>query len=139
MNGCYLYIILSNYILIYLQASLQEFYVFYPSLILLFLFLLSIFNNDIILFMFFSMQLRASIAQFLLYSSITSFLLDFCYQKLDGKITSREAISLFDNPSKIFSCTNNIGIIEILYFCVNIVLTKQQVEPELTRAQKTRF
>ena len=50
--------------------------------ILLFLHFLLIPEADIISFEFFSIQLKASIAYFLLYSSITSFLLNLCYHSL---------------------------------------------------------
>ena len=70
----------SNNTFLHSQVSLWGFYVLFSVIIFLFLSLLYVPDTDIVLSEFFSIQLRTSTAQFLLYPSITSFLLDFCQQ-----------------------------------------------------------
>ena len=48
-------------------------------------------------------------------------------QWLDGNITSRKTVSemmLFNNSSNSLSSTNIVGEVRILYFYMNMVLTK---------------
>ena len=48
-------------------------------------------------------------------------------------------IILFNNILNNFSFINNIKIVRMLYFCINVVSTKHWIEPKLTRTQKVRF
>jgi len=48
-------------------------------------------------------------------------------QQLDRNITGREAVSemmLFNNPSNSFSFIDIVGIVRILYFHMDMMLTK---------------
>jgi len=45
----------------------------------------------------------------------------------DEKVTDREAVSeikLFDDLSNNFSSTGDVGVVRMLYFYANIILTK---------------
>lgn len=46
---------------------------------------------------------------------------------------------LFYNPLNSFSSTNEVRLVEILYFSTNTVSIKQYVDLELTKTQKARF
>jgi len=46
---------------------------------------------------------------------------------------------LFYNPLNIFSSTNEVRLVEILYFSTDTVSIKQYVDLELTKTQKARF
>ena len=106
----------SNDISLYSQVFLQGFYIFFSTIIFLFLFLLYISNTDIIPSEFFSIQLRASVAQFLLHPSINSFLLNSCqcFHSSDVIITNLQQVYLYNghlfcNTSLQQQC-NNSGI-----------------------------
>ena len=46
---------------------------------------------------------------------------------------------LTDNLFNSFSFTDEVRLVEILYFSINIVSIKQHVDLELTKTQKARF
>ena len=63
-------------------------------------------------------------------------------QLLDGNMIDKDAILemiLTDNLFNSFSFTDEVRLVEILYFSINIVSIKQYVDLELTKTQKARF